>query len=120
MTSQLERDYRVNSKLSSTNLTELKRLVTEAINTFPENNDYISNNNLGKNLLIAVDVVAKNPESETRITELAKSINDFLTKAKIGRIMAKISANPNSGNAPLTVSLRSEGVVDPSGVPIPS
>ncbi len=120
LTSQLERDYRVNSKLSSTNLTELKRLVTEAINTFPENNDYISNNNLGKNLLIAVDVVAKNPESETRITELAKSINDFLTKAKIGRIMAKISANPNSGNAPLTVSLRSEGVVDPSGVPIPS
>jgi hypothetical protein len=71
-------------------------LVNSAILTFANNNDYISNNNLGKNLLIAIDVVAKNPESETRITELAKSINDFLTKAKIGRIVAKISASPNS------------------------
>ncbi|EKE26220.1 MAG: hypothetical protein ACD_4C00375G0001, partial [uncultured bacterium (gcode 4)] len=120
ITSQLERDYKVNWSISSEELDKLEEYVKWAILTFPDNNDFISNNNIAKNLLIAIDVVRENPDSETRITELAKSIKSFLNNIKIPRIKAQIIATPISWNAPLTVSLRSTNVIDPSWVTIPS
>jgi len=70
-------------------------------------------------LLIAIDYVRKNPSSDSAITDLARKLNDFLTKTKIGRITGKITATPQTGNAPLAVTLRAENVVDPSGVTVP-
>ncbi|MDD2487034.1 MAG: PKD domain-containing protein [Candidatus Gracilibacteria bacterium] len=120
LTSQLERDYKINGSLDSANLDRLETFVNGAISTFPDNNDFVGNNSIAKNLLIAIDVVKAAPDSETKITELAKKINEFVNKTKIPRISAKIVANPTSGNAPLTTSLRVAEVIDPSGVTVPS
>ena len=89
------------------------------MDTFPDSDDMIFNNNLANALITSIEVVKKTPDSDTAITTLAKNINDYLTKAKIGRIKGKITASPETGNAPLTVTLRASEVTDPSGVTIP-
>ncbi|MDD2565313.1 MAG: PKD domain-containing protein [Candidatus Gracilibacteria bacterium] len=119
LSTDLERDYKVNGKLSTTNLDTLKNYINKAIETFPNNNDYIYNNNIAKNLLISIDVVKKSPTSDTKISEMAKNLSDFITKTKIQRIQASLKSFPQSGSAPLTTTLRAENVFDPSGVILP-
>jgi hypothetical protein len=114
LASELERDYKVNGKISLINLLQLQTDVNAAIDTFPDDDNFVSNNSVAKNLLISIDVVKKTPDSDTKITDLAKNLNDFLTKIKIPRISAKITATPQSGSAPLNVSLRASDVSDPS------
>lgn len=120
LASDLEKDYKVNGKISSNNLNNLQQIVSSAITTFPDNNDYISNVSIAKNLLISIEVVKKSPDSDAKITDMAKNLNDFLNKIKVPRISATISATPQSWNAPLNVSLRASSVLDPSWVVIPN
>ena len=87
--------------------------------TFAQNDDYNLNNSIAKNLLIAIDYARKNPASDNAISDLAKDLNDFLNKTKIGRITGKITVTPQTGNAPLAVTFHAENVVDPSGVTVP-
>ena len=89
------------------------------MNTFPDSDNIIFNTNLANSLITAIELVKKTPDSDTAITNLAKSLNDYLTKIKVGRIKGKVIASPETGNAPLTVTLRASEVVDPSGVTIP-
>gem|GEM_PF-3489205 len=96
LASSLEEDYKVNNKISSSNLSKLQQIVNSAITTFPDNSDYISNTNIAKNLLISIEVVKKSPDSSAKITQLAKDLNDFLNKTKIPRITASISATPQT------------------------
>jgi hypothetical protein len=90
------------------------------MDTFPDSSDFIFNTNIANALITAIEVVQKTPDSDTAITNLAKSLNDYLTKVKISRIKGKITASPETGNAPLVTTLRASEVVDPSGVTIPS
>lgn len=119
LTWDLQRDYKVNGKISLTSLNELQKLVAASIDTFPDDNEFVFNTNLAKNLLISIDVVKKSPDSDSKITELAKTLSDFLSKLRLPRIKATITATPKSWSAPLTVSLRANNVVDPSWVLIP-
>ncbi|MBP8016503.1 PKD domain-containing protein, partial [Candidatus Gracilibacteria bacterium] len=119
LTSQLERDYKINGEMSLDTLQELQDQVTASINTFPDNSDFIFNNNLAQNLLISIEIVKKKLDSDNAITELAKNLKSFIDKIKIPKISAKIIASPSSGNAPLTASLRAVEVIDTSGVVIP-
>ncbi|EKE27985.1 MAG: hypothetical protein ACD_3C00111G0002 [uncultured bacterium (gcode 4)] len=119
LASDLERDYKVNGKISTSNLLQLQTLVNESITTFPDDDNFVTNNSIARNLLIAIDVVKKSPDSDTKITELAKNLKDFLTRIKIPRISAKITATPQSWSAPLSVTLRASDVVDPSWVIVP-
>lgn len=120
MASSLEQDYKVNNRISASNLTRLQQIVNNAILTLPDDENYISNTNIAKNLLISIQVVQKTPDSSARITELARSLSDFLNKIKVPRITATISATPQSWSAPLNVSLRASNVLDPSWVVIPN
>ncbi len=86
--------------------------------TFPSSDNIVFNTNLANSLITAIEMVKKNPDSDSAISNLATSLNDYLTKIKIGRIKGKITASPESGNAPFTVTLRASEVVDPSGVTI--
>lgn len=119
MLSSLERDYKVNGKISASSISQLRTLVTAAMDTFPENNDSVLNTNLGKEVLTSLDLVSKAPDSDTYIMDLAKSLNNFATKSKVGRITAKLIASPEKGNAPLSVTFRAEEAKDPSGVTVP-
>ncbi len=119
MSSTLDREYQVNNKLTTKTLSSLSTLVKSSMDTFPDSTDMIFNTNLANALITSIEVVKKNPDSDTAITNLAKSINEYITKVKISRIKGKITASPETGNAPLSVTLRASEVVDPSGVTIP-
>jgi len=82
--------------------------------TFSDSDENIFNTNLANSLLTAIELVKKTPDSDTAITNLAKNLNDYLTKIRVKRIKGKIIASPESGNAPVTVTLRASEVVDPS------
>jgi S-adenosylhomocysteine hydrolase len=82
--------------------------------TFPDSDDIIFNTNLANALLTTIELVKKSPDSNTAITSLANALNNYLTKIKIKRIKGKITASPESGNAPLAVSFRAVEITDPS------
>jgi len=119
LSSALDQEYQVNNKITTKTLGELSALITGAMTTFPDSDDVIYNTNLAKSLATAIELVKKTPDSDTYITNLAKNLNDFLNKIKIKRITGKITTSPDTGNAPLTTTLRATDVVDPSGVVIP-
>lgn len=114
LSSTLDREYQVNNKITPQTLATLESLVKSSMDTFPDSTDMIFNTNLANSLITAIALVNKTPDSDTAIANLAKNINDYLTKVKIGRIRGKITASPETGNAPLTVTLRASEVVDPS------
>lgn len=84
--STLDREYQVNNKISSTTLSSLLELVNLSMITFPDSDNIIFNTNLANNLITAIDLVKKSPDSNTAITGLALNLNDYMTKIKIGRI----------------------------------
>ena len=116
LSSTLDREYQVNNKITSETLDSLYTLVEASKTTFPDVDNNIFNTNLANSLITAIELVKKNPDSDTNIANLAKNINDYLTKIKIGRIKGKVTVSPATGNAPLTATLRASEVVDPSGV----
>lgn len=118
LSSTLDREYQVSNKITIKTLTTLGTLVKSSMETFPSSDNIVFNTNLAQSLLTAIEIVKKSPDSDTAISNLAKSLNDYLTKVKIGRITGKITASPESGNAPFSVTLRANEVVDPSGVTI--
>lgn len=119
LSSTLDREYQVNNKITTKTLGSLAVLVKSSMETFPDSSEFIFNTNIANSLITAIEVVKKTPDSDTAITNLAKSINDYLTKIRISRIKGKITASPETGNAPLIATLRASEVVDPSGVTIP-
>ena len=118
LSSTLDREYQVNNKITTATLTNLESLVRASAATFPDSQDIIFNANLADSLMTAIALVKKTPDSDNYITNLAKSLNDYLTKVKVNRIKGKITASPATGNAPLTVTLRASDVIDPSGVTV--
>lgn len=118
LSSTLDREYQVNNKITPQTLTSLGLLVKSSMETFPDLNDNIFNMNLANSLITAIELVKKTPDSDTAIANLARNINDYLTKVKVKRISGKITASPETGNASLSVTLRAPEMVDPSGVTI--
>lgn len=64
-------------------------------------------------------MLARNPESDENIRDLAEALVNFLENIKIEEISGTVEVTPREGNAPLTVTLRAVNVVDPSGIVIP-
>lgn len=119
LSANLDQEYQVNNKISTKTLTELSTLVTQSMETFPDSENIIFNTNLTRSLLTSIELVKKNQDSDTYVTSLAKTLNEYMTKIKIERIKGAITASPDSGNAPLTTTLRAQNIVDPSGVTTP-
>lgn len=119
LSSTLDREYQVNNKITAKTLGSLSTLVKSSMETFPDSDDMIFNTNFANSLITAIELVKKTPDSDTAISNLAKNLNDYLTKVKVKRITGKITASPETGNAPVVVTLRASEVVDPSGVTVP-
>lgn len=119
LSSTLDREYQVNNKITAKTLGSLSTLVRSSMETFPDSDDMIFNTNFANSLITAIEVTKKTPDSDTAISNLAKNLNDYLTKVKVKRITGKITASPDTGNAPVVVTLRASEVVDPSGVTVP-
>lgn len=119
LSSTLDREYQVNNKITTKTLGTLTTLVKSSMETFPDSDNVVFNMNLANSLITAIEVVKKNPDSDTAIANLAQNLSAYLTKVKVNRIKGKIIASPESGNAPFTVTLRAAEVIDPSGVTVP-
>lgn len=115
----LDRQYKVDGKISDATLLRLKALVVGTMDTFADKN-LSSNAVMAQSVVTSIEVVRKDSGSDAKIGDLASTLSNYLKTARIDTISGKASATPNSGNAPLTVSLRADEVRDPSGVLIPS
>ena len=115
----IEREYKVDEKISAATLNKLEVIVRASETTFPDDKDRIYNSNLLNNVLTGIALVRKHPDSQSSILTMAKSLSDFLTTIKIGRIKSGLLATPAEGNAPLVVSLTATNTNDPSGITIP-
>lgn len=117
---QMDREARVNGSLSAGTLNTLTSLITASTNTFPDDANAAYNASLANAVLTDIQLVQKNSSSSAPVISLAKDLTDYLNKIKIPAISGTLSATPQTGNAPLTVSLSANNVIDPSGVTIPT
>ncbi len=106
--------FEVNRKLEPWTLQNIALLANTGYKYLPDN---LQNQNRLRELLIDIQKGVKTPENEILYSEIVKSLADYLENVEIQEITGTISANPNSGNAPLTVTFRA-GVQDPSGTQI--
>lgn len=115
----LDRQYKVEGKISDATLLRLKALVVGTMDTFADR--YASSNaTMAQSVVTSIEVVRRDSGSDSKIGDLATTLASYMKNAKIDQITGKASATPATGNAPFTVSLRADDVRDPSGVVIPS
>ena len=113
ITGTMDREYKVNGKIKENTLLQLRASVSASMNTFPDR-EASYDNNLANNVITSIDMVRKAPDSDTYITDLASTLSDFFKNVHINTITGKALASPQTGNAPLIVSLRADSVKDPS------
>jgi len=85
LTAEMEKQYKVNDKISDTTLTRLSSLVTKAFSTLPDEDSIVYNTNLYKATTSSIEVLKKNA-SETSLIKLAKDLNNFLEQTKVLKI----------------------------------
>ena len=106
--------FEVNKKLERGTLQNIALLANTGYKYLPDN---LQNQNLLRELLIDIQKWVKTPDNNILYTEIVKSLADYLEQVEISSISGNITATPDSGNAPLTVTFRG-GVQDPSGTQI--
>ncbi len=117
---QLEVELRVNARVSSGLLSDVRNLINEGFNTLPDDpNSSIKNDSLKRGVDLYLQLAEKNPGSTRDVANLISGISTFVSSAQIEQISWQIEASPMEGNAPLTVTFRATNVKDPSWV-VPS
>jgi PKD repeat protein len=112
----LEAEYKLNGSISTTSLQNTKSLLQSAYDRLPDTGDaWADNDSMKRAVDNALDIAIKNPRSTNYITDAISKVATFISSAKISAITGNITATPTDGNAPLSVSLRADGIVDPSG-----
>jgi len=108
--------FEVNGQMDIPTLQEMAILADTGFNYLP---DDLKNENYLKEFLIDVQRAVKSPGNEIAYNEMIQSLAAFLEEAEISSIDGTIEASPESGNAPLTVTLRAKAL-DPTGTQIKS
>ncbi len=112
----LREDFEVYGTLNDQTLKNIALLADTGYKYLPDN---LKNQNYLRELLLAIKKWQQNPNNGMAYTDIIRAIADYLEKVEIQSINGTIEATPISGNAPLTVTLRSN-VQDPSGTQIKS
>jgi PKD repeat protein len=101
----MEREFRVNNSVSDAMISNIRSNVQEAYRRLPDRGVYANaNSSIEKSVELYLDLAQKNKSSQTHVSNAATQTSRFLNEAKIEQITGSISANPISGNAPLTTS----------------
>lgn len=101
----MEREFRVNNTVTDATLNNVRANVQEAYYRLPDKGDAANKNSgIEKSVELYLDLAQKNKSSQTHVSNAATQTARFLNEAKIDQISGAISANPTSGNAPLTTS----------------
>lgn len=121
MREDIEAEFRKNGSISVNTLQNAKALIQNAYDRLPDSSwdDAVANATVKKWVDLNIDLAIKNPTSQTYVSNAASAIERFSSEAKIQKISGSITANPTTGNAPLSVSFLASSVVDPSGVTPP-
>lgn len=112
-------EQNANSGVSSATISELRSIMSESIKTLPDAQTTANGVQVTK-LNVAISNMQANPNSRDAAKELEALLRSYRDGARIDTITGDIGASPQSGNAPLTVTLRAENVRDPSGKTIPN
>ncbi len=114
---KLKTSYEVSWIMDKTSLQNIIKYSKSWYNYLP---DSLINQNLFNDLNIAVQKATSSPNSEVYYEEVVLKINDFIDKKiSIQKIKWSIEASPSTWNAPLTVTLRSKNITDPTWSVIP-
>jgi len=108
--------FEVNGEMDIPTLQEMAILADTGFKYLP---DDLKNENYLKEFLIDVQRAVKSPGNEIAYNEMIQSLATYLEDAEISSIDGTIEASPESGNAPLTVTLRAK-TLDPTGTQIKS
>lgn len=112
----LENELRINKKVNTGNLQNIKNLVQAAFDRLPDFGDAGTQNDTMKRAVDRdIELAIKNPSSTSQVGNAISSIASFISSANIESVQWGINATPGEGNAPVTVSFQATGVKDPSG-----
>ncbi len=110
----LREHFEVTKELNTETLQNIALIANTGYKYLPDN---LTNKNKLQELLIDIKKWMWAPDNKVLYSEVIKSLAAYLEKVEIQEIEWTISATPNSGNAPLTVTLR-WAVQDPTGTQI--
>ena len=108
---QLRDVFEVTKKLDRDVLQQIALIANEGYKYLPDN---LQNQDILRQLLIDIQKWVNTPENEILYPQVVDSIAKYIDTVEIQWISGTITATPESGNAPLTVTFRSN-IVDPSG-----
>ena len=115
-TSSMESELLINKKVNTSTVQNVKNLIQQWFERLPDYGEAATNNQSAKQVVDTyLDLAMKNPDNSNHIGNAISRVATFLDKVTIGAIAGEISANPNEGNAPLSVSFRADNIRDPSG-----
>lgn len=108
-------EYYENKVISEGTLSTIQSIITQAIDTLPDNPDYeVKNTEIVTQLQAIIRKTIKDSKSSSQAKEMITGIETFLKNVQVDRIKAEIQVNPENGNAPLTVTFNAIGASDPS------
>jgi PKD repeat protein len=115
----IEYEFRVNNAITDGTITNVRNLVNEAYQRLPDDGESgTKNTSIKKSVDLYLDLAQKSKSNQTHVVNAAQQVNRFINEVNIQKIEWAISANPATGNAPLTTSFAATAK-DPSWVNIP-
>jgi PKD repeat protein len=112
----LEAEYKLNKSVSTTSIQNIKSLLQSAYERLPDTGDvWADNDSMKRAVDNALDIAMRNTSSTNYISDAISKVATFINSAKISTITGNITATPTEWNAPLSVTLRADSIVDPSG-----
>ena len=112
----LRNDFEVTGAVKESTIVDIYKIAKESYNYLPDN---LINKNLYKKLEIALAKSAKYTANESVYLALIDALDNYLEDVNIKSIKGSVTATPEKGNAPLSVTLR-WNVRDETGTKIPS
>jgi len=111
----LRNDFEVAWSVKESTIVDIYKIAKESYNYLPDN---LINKNLYKKLEIALAKSAKYPANDTMYLGLVDALDNYLEDVNIKSIKGSVTATPEKGNAPMSVTLRGS-VRDETGTKIP-
>jgi len=110
---------RINGQYDSQTSKELSILVDGAYDHLPDRADIYVNRQLYEAIKNAIADYDQHPNDVISQGNLSNAIQNLLQQSKTFAIQGQIIANPATGDAPLSVTLQAQNVIDASGTVIP-
>lgn len=112
----LEKEFRVTQAVTDRTLANIENLLQEASKRLPDEwEEGVANINMVKSVETYLEKAKQNKTISIHQQNLYSQLTRFLTDVKIKTVEANVTANPTSGNAPLSVSF-SATAKDPTGI----